>query len=205
MMKVLNLYAGIGSNRKLWTDVEVTAIENNTKIAIIYQDFFPDDIVISDDAHQYLLEHYKEFDFIWSSPPCTTHSDFRRCCVHRGQNPAVYPDMNLYQEIILLKYFAPIESKWVVENVRGYYDPLIRPKEVSRHYFWSNFVINNQKINNTRVHGEITHKSIVYGFDILKYDMEAYDKRKILRNLFCPELGQHILDLAFKNKQLTII
>ena len=37
-MKVLNLYAGIGGNRKLWTDVEVTAIENNESIAAIYQD-----------------------------------------------------------------------------------------------------------------------------------------------------------------------
>lgn len=28
-MKVLNLYAGIGGNRKLWEDVEVTAVELN--------------------------------------------------------------------------------------------------------------------------------------------------------------------------------
>ena len=26
-MKVLNLYCGIGGNRKLWEDVEVTAVE----------------------------------------------------------------------------------------------------------------------------------------------------------------------------------
>ena len=31
-MKVLNLYAGIGGNRKLWEDVEVTAVELNPKI-----------------------------------------------------------------------------------------------------------------------------------------------------------------------------
>ena len=31
-MKVLNLYAGIGGNRKLWTDVEITAVEYNQKI-----------------------------------------------------------------------------------------------------------------------------------------------------------------------------
>ena len=71
-LKVLNLYAGIGGNRKLWTNVDVTAIEINSEIAKIYQDFFPDDKVIIGDAHKYLLEHYKEFDFIWSSPPCPT-------------------------------------------------------------------------------------------------------------------------------------
>jgi len=32
-MKVLNLYAGIGGNRKLWPDeCEVTAVENNEEI-----------------------------------------------------------------------------------------------------------------------------------------------------------------------------
>jgi len=58
-MRILNLYAGIGGNRKLWTDVEVTAVEMNPKIAAIYQDFFPNDKVIVADAHQYLLDHFK--------------------------------------------------------------------------------------------------------------------------------------------------
>src|SRR3990167_10729101 len=70
-MRILNLYAGIGGNRKLWGDEhEITAVEYKSEIAAIYSDFFPNDKVIVTDAHQYLLEHYKEFDFIWSSPPC---------------------------------------------------------------------------------------------------------------------------------------
>jgi DNA (cytosine-5)-methyltransferase 1 len=77
-MKVLNLYAGIGGNRKLWKDVEITAIENDVQIAKIYQDFFPKDKVIVADAHEYLLKHFEEFDFIWSSPPCPSHSHIRK-------------------------------------------------------------------------------------------------------------------------------
>ena len=81
-MKILNLYAGIGGNRKLWTpnsdEHEITAIENVPEIAKIYQDFFPNDKVIITNAHQYLLEHFKEFDFIWSSPPCPSHSRLRK-------------------------------------------------------------------------------------------------------------------------------
>jgi DNA (cytosine-5)-methyltransferase 1 len=46
-VKVLNLYAGIGGNRKLWEDVEVTAVELDPKIAAIYQDFFPEDKVMA--------------------------------------------------------------------------------------------------------------------------------------------------------------
>lgn len=64
-MKILNLYAGIGGNRKLWgDDHEITAVENVPEIAKIYQDFFPNDKVIVADAHQYLLDHFKEFNFI---------------------------------------------------------------------------------------------------------------------------------------------
>src|SRR4030067_3768006 len=97
-LKVLNLYAGIGGNRKLWTNVDVTAVEIEPDIAKIYQDFFPEDKVIVADAHQYLLEHYKEFDFIWSSPPCQSHSRIRKgSAVGRGQNKAIYPDMKLYE------------------------------------------------------------------------------------------------------------
>lgn len=64
-MKILNLYAGIGGNRKLWgNDDEITAVEFDEQIAKIYQDNFPNDKVVIGDAHQYLLEHFREFDFI---------------------------------------------------------------------------------------------------------------------------------------------
>ena len=76
-MKVLNLYACLGGNRFLWEDFEVTAVELDPELARMYQERFPNDKVIVADAHQYLLDHYKEFDFIWSSPPCPTHSRAR--------------------------------------------------------------------------------------------------------------------------------
>jgi len=136
-MKVLNLYAGIGGNRKLWEDVEVTAVENNPDIAKVYQDFFPKDTVIVGDAHEYLLNHFKEFDFIWGSPPCPTHSRIN----HTKLRPPDYPDMNLYAEIIFLeKWF---EGKWVVENVIPFYEPLIVAHKIDRHLFWSNFNLGN--------------------------------------------------------------
>jgi DNA (cytosine-5)-methyltransferase 1 len=132
-MKILNLYAGIGGNRKLWPkEHKVTAVEINPEIARIYKGFFPDDDIIVEDAHRYLLEHYKEYDFIWSSPPCPTHSQFRqRCGVKAWGQEAKYPDMKLYEEIIFLQYHVP--ALFVVENVVSYYDPLIKPYTVSRH------------------------------------------------------------------------
>ena len=86
-MKILNLYSGIGGNRKLWGDEhDITAVENNSKIAKIYQDFFPKDELVITDAHQYLLEHFKEFDFIWSSPPCPTHSKIRKMFIKKNKD-----------------------------------------------------------------------------------------------------------------------
>ena len=101
-MKVLNLYAGIGGNRKLWQDVEVTAVEYDENVAEIYADLFPNDNLIIGDAHEYLLKHYNEFDFIWTSPPCPTHSKMNILLNHTI-GLARFPDMSLWQEIILLQ------------------------------------------------------------------------------------------------------
>ena len=99
-MKVLNLYAGIGGNRKLWTDCEVTAVEIREDIAAVYADHFPDDTLVIGDAHEYLLQNYKEFNFIWSSPPCQTHSRARLWGWKDDDRvDAKYPDMKLYQEM----------------------------------------------------------------------------------------------------------
>ena len=191
-MKILNLYSGIGGNRELWSgDIEVTAVEYNPDIAKVYQELYPNDKVIVGDAHQYLLEHYKEYDFIWASPPCPTHSDIRRCGVHKGQYEALYPDMTLYQEIILLQHFA--KGYWCIENVKPYYEPLIHTSKVlQRHLFWSNFDIKSYNETDNRRHTEITGKTQVYGFNLNNFEIK--DKRKVLRNLVNPEIGLHIFN-----------
>lgn len=199
-MKVLNLYAGIGGNRKLWTDCEVTAVEYDSNIALVYKDYFPNDTVIVGDAHQFLLEHYKEFDFIWSSPPCPTHSVTNHFL--NAQGVIRYPDMALYQEIIFLQHF--FTGKYVVENVKPYYEPLIKPQISGRHCFWANFKIPDVKIESTigtfgpvkskggkRTAGDSHNK---LGFDVSKYS--GINKSKVLNNCVHPEIGLAILKAA---------
>ena len=86
---------------------QVTAVEYEPQIAAVYADLYPQDELIVSDAHQYLLEHHEEFDFIWSSPPCQTHSSFRYNIGvrFRGTKPA-YPDMTLYEEIVFLQHHS---------------------------------------------------------------------------------------------------
>ena len=202
-MKVLNLYSGIGGNRKLWNGVDCTAIEIEPKIAKIYSDFFPKDKVIVGDAHQYLLEHYDDgWDFIWSSPPCPTHSSIRRyIAVESGQNKPIYPDMVLYQEIIFLSYH--FNNKWVVENVISYYKPLILPQEIGKHYFWANFKISNIQSKGRCHNATINALEKRKGFDLTNKDCPI-EKRFLLRNCVEPELGKHIFDCAFKLQQKKI-
>ena len=197
-MKILNLYAGIGGNRKLWQgDLEITAIENVPEIAKIYQDFFPNDKVIIADAHQYLLDYFKEFDFIWSSPPCPTHSRFN--FLNNLRVPVKYPNMELYEEIILLKTWY--KGKYCVENVISYYDPLIAPQKIANHYFWANFIIPQFDIgkrNIRNVPNHIQKRSEQIGFPVKDLKIKSDLKRKILNNCVEPETGLHIFESAFR-------
>ena len=193
-MKILNLYAGIGGNRKLWQGHEVTAVENEQYIADAYKKLYPSDTVIVGDAHQYLLDHYQGFDFIWSSPPCPTHSRMNHNLVGRGGKLS-YPDMTLYQEIIFLKHF--FKGDWVVENVIPYYQPLIAPTvTIDRHLVWSNKPVEPKKIERgyavdlTRQVGSKETLATAYGIDLPE---GTKNQRKLLRNAVLPEMGLYIL------------
>jgi len=200
-IKVLNLYAGIGGNRKLWKNVDVTAVEIDPKIAKIYQDFFPEDKVIVGDAHQYLLEHYKEFDFIWSSPPCPSHSRVRRIPMQGGKtHKLIYPDMNLYQEIILLIH--DFKGKFVVENVMSYYEPLIKPFIIERHYFWSNFPLPKKNFETRDIIRDTDNVGKDFEFDLSGYKIP--NKDTLIKNCVNPKVGLYIFELAFKKPQLTL-
>ncbi len=207
-MKILNLYAGIGGNRKLWGDEhEVTAVENVPEIAAIYKEFFPNDKVIVGDAHKYLLEHYKEFDFIWSSPPCPSHSRMRLLCHVKEGMKDKFPDMKLYEEIIFLKHF--FKGKWVIENVISYYDPLIRPYKVGNHYYWANFPIPNKREPKRMIlrlsdEETIKHKEKLFNYDLSKYEVSKRLKIKMLNNMVEPKTGLFIFNSAYTHKQETL-
>jgi DNA (cytosine-5)-methyltransferase 1 len=193
-VNVLNLYAGIGGNRKLWTDAEITAVEIREDIAAVYRDYFPQDKIIIADAHQYLLDHYEEFDFIWSSPPCPTWSRANFWASKTADNrKKYYSDMKLYQEIIFLQNWY--SGKWLVENVDPYCMPLIAPtKEIGRHLFWCNFYISNTEFKEADINrGTRDEWNALHGFDLSKYKLDSR-KDQIYRNCVHPETGLHIFN-----------
>ena len=199
-MKILNLYACLGGNRYKWdevTDVEVTAVEWDEELAKLYQERFPNDTVIVADAHQYLLDHYQEFDFIWTSPPCPTHSRARWWAYGKNGKSPIYPDMTLYQEIIFLQHH--FEGKYVVENVVPYYEPLIPAYKKGRHLYWTNFtlpnVLSDRKINICTDVDEVKKLCKFHDYDFYKYEGKQ-SIQKIARNLVDYDAGKTILETA---------
>ena len=199
-MKILNLYACLGGNRYKWdevTEIEVTAVELDPECARLYQERFPNDKVIVADAHQYLLDHYKEFDFIWTSPPCPTHSRVRISQKNTNNFIPKYPDMNLYEEIIFLdNYF---KGKYVVENVIPFYEPLIPAKKRGRHLYWTNFNLPNTLSNRKAKIGagvnEVKKLCEFHNYNFYNYKGKQLTN-KIARNLVDYEAGKTILETA---------
>lgn len=109
-----------------------------------------------------------------------------------------YPDMGLWQEIVFLKTWC--KGKWVVENVKSYYDPLYPPTEIDRHYFWSNFHIAPYRVNrkfnitNTRISTRKDQK--IYLNALKKFHGFEINDVELLRNCVYPPLGLHILSCA---------
>lgn len=201
-MKILNLYACLGGNRYKWdevADIEVTAVEWDEELARLYQERFPNDKVIVADAHQYLLDHYKEFDFIWSSPPCPTHSRARywNSSNYDTTTKAVYPDLKLYEEILFLQHY--FKGKYVVENVIPYYEPLIAAKKRGRHLYWTNFNLPND-LQDRRFAISATKNELKELCKFHNINLETYNgtqnKVKIGRNLVDYEAGKTILETA---------
>jgi len=197
-MKILNLYACLGGNRYKWgNEHKVTAVELDPELARMYQERFPNDTVIVGDAHQYLLDHYKEFDFVWTSPPCPTHSRVRISQKNREDFDAKYPSMILYEEIIFLdNYF---DGKYVVENVIPFYEPLITAKKRGRHLYWTNFNLPNN-LNEREQPKDFIMTGSKPNEDFHEIDLSTYKgtqrKDKIARNMVDYEAGKTILDTA---------
>lgn len=202
-MKILNLYACLGGNRYKWdevakeagTEIEVTAVELDPELARMYQERFPNDTVIVTDAHQFLLYHYKEYDFVWSSPPCPTHSRAR--FARRETTSPEYPDMSLYQQVIFLDNW--FEGKYVVENVIPYYEPLIPAQKRGRHLYWANFKLphdlGERKAGIMESENEVAKWCEFHEYDFTSYKGEQRID-KIARNLVDFEAGKTILTTA---------
>jgi DNA (cytosine-5)-methyltransferase 1 len=205
-VKILNLYACLGGNRYKWgDDHDITAVEWDEELARLYQERFPNDTVVVGDAHQYLLDHYKEYDFIWSSPPCPTHSRINISQYTRESWRPKYPDMALYQEVIFLEYYY--KGKYCIENVIPFYDMLIPAKKRNRHLYWTNFNLPNilserKNPDLSRTKNLVDALSKFHDYDFRKYKGKQ-SIQKVARNLVDYEAGKTILDtvMGIRTKQ----
>lgn len=210
--KILNLYACLGGNRYKWDEVakeanvnlEVTAIELDSELARMYKERFPNDVVLVEDAHKFLLENYQNYDFIWTSPPCPSHSRIRYGQAKSGREnyKAVFPDLKLYEEIIFLESY--FKGKYVVENVIPFYEPLIQAKKRGRHLYWTNFnlpnSLNERKNPAKFIESGSKPNELFHEIDLSSYKGKQR-KDKIACNLVDYEAGRTILETVFNIKR----
>lgn len=207
-IKILNLHAGIGGNRKLWNNenYEVTAVEFNEEIAGVYKNFYPGDKIVIGDAKDFLAKNWRDYDFIWASPPCQTHSKMRYLASKRGSYDAKLPSLELYEFVLFLKHFCK-DKLWVVENVIPYYEPMIKPTgKLGRHLIWSNFNFEEKEIEDSNIkHNKVTGTSDKYGISLKGIKMK-HRKDQVIRNCVNPLLGKHLLDSALgKTKENNLL
>ena len=208
-MKILNLFCGIGGNRTLWgNEHEITAVDNNQQVAKIYLKRFPNDTVIVGDAYEYNRDHHNEFDFIWASPPCITHT--RMCAFPSFKED--YPDFKLFELIVFLgRFFKGIHvienviPHYKLKNIDPFYNPFIIPTAIiDRHYIWTNFPLKNKRWK--KPNGNFKDLPLDVLCKWLKVDMDLINllpshnkrnhdnKRNVLRNCVLPLAGKYILD-----------
>jgi DNA (cytosine-5)-methyltransferase 1 len=214
-MKILNLYACLGGNRYKWSDEhKVTAVELDPELARLYKIRFPKDTVIVEDAHEYLLNNYKNFDFIWTSPPCPSHSRARFVNAKSDKTnfKPIFPSMILYEEILFLQHY--FKGKFCVENVIPYYEPLIPAQKRGRHLYWCNFLLPQILSNRNGVIMENKNATELW-YKFHEIDLSDYkgkqSKQKICRNLVDFVAGNTILETALnihnglKTNQLQLL
>lgn len=206
-IKYLNLFAGLGGNAKKLdrSKYQITAVEMEAKIAKVYQDNNPHDTVIVGDAMEYLKKHRNSFDIVGASPPCQKHSKMMKATRH---DVADFFDPMLWQVIVFLSHFY--KGSWFVENVKPYYEPLIKPqKELGRHLIWSNFAIDDFDMPNIKNFSKLgTTKDTDHFKEWLgiHYEGNIYYKGnhcpgQVLRNCMHPDFGLHILNCFEKAKE----
>ena len=199
-IKILNGYAGVGGNSKDWENCEVVAVEKDPKIAKVYQENNPTHKVIVGDIIEHLLSNYQDYNIIWLSPPCQANSRMIRS--GKNRKPRL-PNLTLYELKIFLDY--NFKGKYVIENVKPYYKPVIEPTAtLGRHLFWANFEITDCEIKQPK---NFINLGTVAGSEQLKewlgihykgnlYYEKNHDPCQVLRNCVHPKLGLHVLNNA---------
>lgn len=197
-MKILNLFAGLGGNRERWVGHDITAVEISPSIAKAYTERFPQDKIVVCDAFEFLMLHHSEFDFIWLSPPCQSHS---KTMFMRGKSNYISPDNTLLELVIYCRSF--VKCHWIVENVRPYYKPCISPvSRFGRHMFWSGVMLPSPQLSKvvsmwddsfTHVADKLKQVSgVSYTGNV--YQLGSKNPCQAIRNMCSPVIGKFYLD-----------
>ncbi len=147
MLRILDLFCGVGGVARGFQkyllengiEFEYYAVDINDAILLAHRILNPHSVTLKRDAYSFTDHELRSYDFIWASPPCESHS--RLMWIYNKNQPEKWepPDKKLWQ---LIERLYRLGIPFVVENVRPYYRPPMRPTSyVCRHALWSNLSI----------------------------------------------------------------
>ncbi len=206
-IKILDLFCGIGGVAKGFQrylleqgmSFEYYAVDVDPKVLRAHKKFNPLSNTILRDAYSFTDDELLEFDFIWASPPCETHS---RLNFYNWGNPKKYkePDMRFYE---LIEMLYRLNIPFVVENVEPYYKPPIKPSvKVYRHVLWTNLSIRPFRVdlpNFSDVKDDVKSLTKYHGVprDVVNTLGTARKARSALRDMVNPIVSYNIAKQIF--------
>ncbi|MCE7740456.1 MAG: DNA cytosine methyltransferase [Candidatus Heimdallarchaeota archaeon] len=209
MFKVLDLFAGVGGTAKgIQTFLQeknipfqYVAVENDPETIKAHLKLNPDSEIEFRDAY---LTSIKDYDFIWASPPCTSHSQLNMY-MNRKQ-----PDMRLWSLITRLQQQ---QIPFIVENVEPYYrEPIPHTLELGRHRFWSNkpiipFEVPKMPKDWGWMGIPDWEKFHEINTRVTKFIKDPLKRRQLLRNIVHWTISYRIIEqiLFPKQKQLEVV
>jgi len=187
-IKILDLFCGLGGVAKGFQkyldehniEYEYIAVDIDSLVLKAHKCNNPKSHVILRDAYSFTDDELKEFDFIWASPPCQSHS--RANHIWKRYNP----DMRLYD---LIRQLNGVGKPFVVENVIPYYKPPIKPSyRIDRHFLWTNIKLPLfiEKVKRPPLHKMGIKELAKYHdvmIDCLPQEWDPRTKRQHLRNM----------------------
>ncbi len=148
--KALFLFAGLGGYAYPFyesNNYDITFIEYLPELCVPLQNKYPNTKVICEDAIKYLERNYKDFDFIFASPPCVANSRINLLFSEKRNQYKRLPSLLPLEIKIFLD--TNFSGKYIIENTIPYYTVYKEIYKdysiVGRHLILANFTIPTKK------------------------------------------------------------
>jgi len=183
---------------------EYVAVDNDRKVLQVHSLLNPHSKTVLEDAWLISDDRLLQYDFVWASPPCESHSVL---CWKRKDKPK--PDMRLWW---LIRRLRKLKVPFIVENVRPYYGTILKPTaKAGRHLLWSNLSLKSVQLNSNVTFYDIhNRRDALVEYHGLPGWVARVATRDMLRDMMHPQLSYKLAKqvipfiLSYRSSQLCL-